>query len=45
MRTVRYDVAASLDGCIAGPQGEYDWIPDDPSGMVSLHRAVPSAVR
>jgi dihydrofolate reductase len=31
MRPVRYNVAASLDGYIAGPSGEYDWIPDDPS--------------
>jgi dihydrofolate reductase len=31
MRQVRYSVAASLDGYIAGPQGEYDWIPEDPS--------------
>ncbi|HEY0971406.1 MAG TPA: dihydrofolate reductase family protein [Gemmatimonadales bacterium] len=31
MRRVRYNVAASLDGFIAGPDGEYDWIPDDPS--------------
>lgn len=30
MRRVRYSVAASLDGYIAGPQGEYDWIPQDP---------------
>lgn len=30
MRTVRYEVAASLDGFIAGPDGEFDWIPDDP---------------
>ena len=26
-RRVRYSVAASLDGFIAGPDGEYDWIP------------------
>ena len=31
MRPVRYNVAASLDGFIAGPDGEYDWIPADPS--------------
>jgi dihydrofolate reductase len=31
MRRVRYNVAASLDGYIAGPQGEFDWIPMDPS--------------
>jgi dihydrofolate reductase len=31
MRTVRYSVAASLDGYIAGPGGEYDWIPNDPT--------------
>lgn len=30
MRRVRYQVAASLDGFIAGPQGEHDWIPMDP---------------
>lgn len=29
MRPVRYNVAASLDGFIAGPQGEFDWIPMD----------------
>jgi dihydrofolate reductase len=29
MRKVRYNVAASLDGCIADPQGGYDWIPHD----------------
>jgi dihydrofolate reductase len=31
MRPVRYSVAASLDGYIAGPQGEFDWIPNDPT--------------
>jgi dihydrofolate reductase len=30
MRQLRYSVAASLDGCIAGPAGEFDWIPMDP---------------
>ena len=30
MRTLRYSVASSLDGFIAGPNGEYDWIPIDP---------------
>jgi dihydrofolate reductase len=30
MRRVRYAVAASLDGYIAGPQGEADWIVIDP---------------
>jgi dihydrofolate reductase len=30
MRRLRYQVAASLDGCIAGPNGEFDWIPHDP---------------
>lgn len=31
MRPVRYNVAASLDGYIAGPAGEFDWIPMDPT--------------
>ncbi len=31
MRRVRYNVAASLDGYIAGPDGEFDWIPSDPT--------------
>lgn len=30
MRPVRHNVAASLDGYIAGPRGEFDWIPNDP---------------
>jgi dihydrofolate reductase len=30
MRKVRYSVAASLDGYIAGPKGEADWITMDP---------------
>ena len=29
-RRVRYSVAMSLDGYIAGPSGEYDWIVMDP---------------
>lgn len=28
-RRIRYQVAASLDRFIAGPQGEFDWIPMD----------------
>jgi dihydrofolate reductase len=30
MRLVRFGGAMSLDGYIAGPQGEYDWIVQDP---------------
>ena len=30
MRRVRYGGAVSLDGYIAGPNGEYDWIIMDP---------------
>ena len=30
MRLVRYCVAMSLDGYIAGPEGEFDWIVVDP---------------
>jgi dihydrofolate reductase len=31
MRPVRYNVAASLDGFIATPDGGFDWIPEDPA--------------
>ena len=30
MRRLRYSVASSLDGFIAGPNGDYDWIVIDP---------------
>lgn len=30
MRRIRYQVACSLDGYIAGPNGEFDWIPMEP---------------
>lgn len=30
-RRVRYSVAVSLDGFIAGPKGEFDWIIMDPA--------------
>jgi len=30
MRKIRYSCAMSLDGYIAGPAGEYDWIVMDP---------------
>ena len=30
MKQLRYSVAASLDGFIAGPNGEFDWILIDP---------------
>jgi len=31
VRRVLYSVASSLDGFIAGPQAEIDWIPDEPA--------------
>ena len=30
MRRIGYSVAMSLDGYIAGPKGEFDWIKTDP---------------
>lgn len=30
-KRLRYQVAVTLDGFIAGPKGEYDWIVSDPS--------------
>lgn len=30
MKRIRYSVAMSLDGYIAGPKGEHDWIISDP---------------
>jgi len=30
VRRVVYSVASSLDGCIAGPNDEFDWIVTDP---------------
>ncbi len=44
MRRIRYQVACSLDGYIAGPRGEYDWIVMDPDidfqGMMSRYDTV-----
>jgi dihydrofolate reductase len=41
MRRVRYSVAASLDGCIAGPGGEFDWIVMDPEiDFAAMYAAV-----
>lgn len=39
MRRICYQVAASLDGYIAGPGGEYDWIPQDPDVDFAEHFA------
>jgi dihydrofolate reductase len=38
-KQLRYHVAASLDGFIAGPNGEYDWIVMDPAiDFAALYR-------
>jgi dihydrofolate reductase len=39
MRRIRYSVAMSLDGFIAGPDGEYDWIEVDPSAGAGYFKA------
>jgi dihydrofolate reductase len=39
MRRIRYSVAMSLDGYIAGPNGEYDWIEMDPSSGAEYFKA------
>ncbi|HSC13602.1 MAG TPA: dihydrofolate reductase family protein [Gammaproteobacteria bacterium] len=39
MRRIRYSVAMSLDGYIAGPNGEYDWIELDASGSAEYFKA------
>ena len=41
MRRVLYRVAASLDGYIAGPRGEVDWIVSDPAiDFAALYEAI-----
>lgn len=39
MRRIRYQVASSLDGYIAGPNGEYDWIVADQDIDFAAHFA------
>jgi dihydrofolate reductase len=39
MRRLRYCIATSLDGFIAGPNGEYDWIVPDPGIDFAAHWA------
>jgi dihydrofolate reductase len=44
-RRLRYGVAATLDGFIAGPKGEYDWIITDPSiDFAAMYRQYDTAV-
>lgn len=38
-RRIRYSVAISLDGYIAGPNGEHDWIDVDPGAAAEYFRA------
>jgi dihydrofolate reductase len=45
MRRLRYQVATSLDGYIAGPNGELDWIVQDPDiNFSELFEAYDTAV-
>ena len=44
-RRLRYQVAVSLDGFIAGPRGEYDWIVMDPAiDFAAMFREFDTAV-
>ena len=44
-KRLRYQVAVSLDGFIAGPNGEYDWIVPDPSiDFAALYKEFNTAV-
>jgi dihydrofolate reductase len=44
-RRLRYSVAVSLDGFIAGPNGEYDWIVMDPSiDFAAMYKEFDTAV-
>jgi dihydrofolate reductase len=44
-RRLRYQAAASLDGFIAGPNGEHDWIVMDPAiDLGELFREFDTAV-